>query len=136
MLKIFERIIKGRQRILEENLKKFGLCPENIKKFGKGYKELYFIVATGKITLKINRDTLDVFNFLKSSDMFVYCTTIDQYVNVEWIRSTRKYFSKRPFRLIIYFVDNTKIKLSNDYQVYPLKYLNDRIRSFKLNEMN
>jgi len=127
MLKIFERIIKGRQRILEENLKKFGLYPDDVKEFGKNYKELYFVTAKGKITLRMNRDSLDIFNFLESSGMFVCCT--NQYINVNWIRSIRRYFSKRPFRIFVYFVDNTKIKLSNNYQPYSLKQLNDRIQN-------
>lgn len=128
MLKIFERIIKGKQRILEENLKKYGLQPYNVIKFKKGYKELYFLTVKGKITLRINRDSLNVFNFLESSDMFVYITNINQYINVSWIKSTRKYFSKRPYRLMVYLKDNTKIKLSDNYNANYLQHLNDRIQ--------
>ena len=128
MLKIFERIIKGKQRILEENIKKYGLQPYNVIKFEKGYKELYFITATGKITLKINRDSLNLLNFLVNSNMFVYSITINQYININWVKSTRKYFSKRPYRLMIYLKNNTKIKLSDNYHAHYLQHLNDRIR--------
>ena len=129
MLKILERIIKGKQRILDENIKKYGLYPYNVKRFWKnsGYKELHFITTTGTLILKINRDTLDIYEFLKNSGMFIWAE--DQYININLVKSTRRYFSKRPFKLRIYFKDNTKIELSNDFQTHYLKHLNDKIRS-------
>ena len=126
MLKIFERIIKGKHRILDENLKKYGLQPSNVKNFKKGYKEVFFITTTGTVVLKINRDSLDICEFFKNSHMFIY--GMGQYINVNLVKSSRKYFSKRPFKLMVYFNDNTKIKLSHDYQVDSLKHLNDEIR--------
>ena len=129
MLKILERIIKGKHRILDENIKKYGLYPYNVKRFWKnsGYKELHFITTTGTLILKINRDTLDIYEFLKNSGMFIWAE--DQYININLVKSTRRYFSKRPFKLRIYFKDNTKIELSNDFQTHYLKHLNDKIRA-------
>ena len=129
MLKILERIIKGKERILNDNLAKYGLYPNEVKRFWKnsGYKELYFITTTGTIILKVNRDTLDIYEFLKNSGMFIWAK--DQYININLMKSTRRYFSKRPFKLRIYFKDNTKIELSNDFQTHYLKHLNDEIRA-------
>lgn len=129
MLKILERIIKGKSRILDDNLKKYGLYPHNVKRFWKnsGYKELHFITTTGTIILKVNRDTLDIYEFLKNSGMFIWAK--DQYININLVKSTRKYFSQRPFKLRIYFKDNTKLELSHDFQTHYLKHLNDEIRS-------
>ena len=129
MLKILERIIKGKSRILDDNLKKYGISPYNVKRFWKniGYKELYFITTTGTIILKVNRDTLDIYEFLKSSNMFIL--GMKQYINISLVKSTRKYFSQRPFKLRIYFKDNTKLELSNDFQTHYLKHLNNEIRS-------
>lgn len=128
MSNIFERIIKGKHQILGENIKKYGLYPYNIKNFGKGYKKLFFITKNGTVELGINSDSLDIFEFLRNSHMFVYSITTHQYINVSWIKSTRKYFSKRPYRLMIYLKDDTKIKLS-DNQPYSLKLLNNKIRN-------
>ena len=129
MLKILERIIKGKSRILDDNLKKYGISPYNVKRFWKniGYKELYFITTTGTIILKVNRDTLDIYEFLKSSNMFIL--GMKQYINISLVKSTRKYFSQRPFKLRIYFKDNTKLELSHDFQTHYLKHLNNEIRS-------
>lgn len=130
MLKILERIIKGKSRILDDNLKKYGISPYNVKRFWKniGYKELYFITTSGNtLILKINRDSLDIFEFLKNSGIFIWAK--DQYININLVKSTRKYFSQRPFKLRIYFKDNTKLELSNDFQTHYLKHLNNEIRS-------
>lgn len=42
MLNILERIIKGKSRNLNDNLKKYGISPYNVKRFWRnsGYKEL------------------------------------------------------------------------------------------------
>lgn len=128
MFKVFERIIKGKHQILGENIKKYGLEPYRVKKFGKGYKKLFFITKNGTVELEINNDSLDIFEFLRNSHMFVYSITTKEFINVSWIKSTRKYFSKKPYRLMVYLKDNTKIKLS-DNQPYSLKLLNNKIRN-------
>ena len=64
MLNILERIIKGKSRNLNDNLKKYGISPYNVKRFWRNsdYKELYFITTSGNtLILKINRDSLDIF---------------------------------------------------------------------------
>lgn len=130
MLEIFKRIIKGKSRILDDNLKKYGLYPYNVKSFREniGYKELYFITTVGTtVVLKINRDSLDIVEFLKNSNKFIWAK--DQYINISLVKSTRRFFAKRPFRLRIYFNDNTKIELSNEFQTYYLNHLNNEIRS-------
>ena len=130
MLKILERIIKGKERILNDNLAKYGISPYNVKRFWKntGYKELYFITTTGTVVLKINRDSLDIYEFLKSSNMFI--NGLDQYFNVTLIKSTRKYFSQKfKYRLRIYFKDNTLVEFSNNYPIHWLKHLNNEIRA-------
>ena len=130
MLQILKRLIKGKSRILDDNLKKYGLYPYNVKRFWKniGYKELYFITKSGNtLVLKINRDSLYIFKFLKNSGMFIWAK--DQYININLVKSTRRYFSKKPFKLRIYFKDNTKIELSDDFQNHYLKHLNDKIRA-------
>lgn len=131
MLNILERIIKGKSRNLNDNLKKYGISPYNVKRFWRnsGYKELYFITTSGNtLILKINRDSLDIFEFLTNSGMFIWAK--DQYININLVKSTRRYFSKKPFKLRIYFKDNTKIELSDDFQNHYLKkHLNDRIRA-------
>jgi len=128
MLKIFERIIKGKQRILDENLKKYGLSPKNVKRFWKDHsnKEIIFVTTHNTIVLKSNWDSLDMFEFFRNLNMSIWAE--DQYINISLVKSTRRYFSKRPYRLMLYFMDNTKIKLSDNYQAYSLKHLNDRIR--------
>lgn len=129
MLKILERLIKGRERKLKNNLKKYGLCPYNVTRFWEniGYKELYFITTSGVLILKINRDSRDILKFLKDSGTFIWVE--NQYININLVKSTRRYFSKKPFRLRIYFKDNTKIELSNDFQTYHLEHLHNRIRT-------
>lgn len=130
MLNILERIIKGKSRNLNDNLKKYGISPYNVKRFWRNssYKELYFITTSGNtLILKINRDSLDIFEFLTNSGMFIWAK--DQYININLVKSTRRYFSKKPFKLRIYFKDNTKIELSDDFQNHYLKHLNDRIRA-------
>lgn len=129
MLKILERLIKGRETKLKNNLKKYGLCPYNVTRFWEniGYKELYFITTSGVLILKINRDSRDILKFLKDSGTFIWVE--NQYININLVKSTRRYFSKKPFRLRIYFKDNTKIELSNDFQTYHLEHLHNRIRT-------
>ena len=137
MLKIFERIIKGKQQILEDNQKKYGLYPYNVKACWKdiSYKKLYFITKSGDtLMFNINRDFLDVFEFLTNSDMFIWVQ--DRYINVSMVKSTRRYFAKKPYKLRIYFTDNSKIELSDNFQNYHLKYLNNKIRALMKDLLN
>ena len=129
MLKILERLINKKEKNLKNNLKKYGLCPYNVTRFWEnvGYKELYFINTSGVLILKINKDTRDILNFFKDSGTFIWAE--NQYININLVKSTRRYFAKRPYKLRIYFVDNTKIELSNDFQTYSLEHLNNKIRA-------
>lgn len=129
MLKILDRLIKGREQKLKNNLKKYGLCPNNVTRFWEniGYKEFYFTTTSGVLILKVNRDSREILKFLKDSGTFIWLQ--DQYININLVRATRRYFSKRPYRLRVYFKDNSKIELSNDFQSQHLQYLNDRIQN-------
>lgn len=132
MFKIFERIIKGKQWIMDKNIKKYGLKTSEIIMFWKDHKEIIFVTTHGKIVLNYSWDSADIFELYSNSSMFIWIE--DRYVNIDSIKTTRRYFSKKPFRLFIHLKNGTKIKLSENYQMYSLKHLNDRIRS-KLNEM-
>lgn len=127
MLKIFERIIKGKQQILDENIKKYGLEPYDIKMFWRDHKEIIFVTTHGNIFLRYNRDSADIFESFSNSSMFIWAK--DRYINIDFIKTTRRYFAKKPFRLIIYLKDSTKIKLSDNYHACSLKHLNNRIRN-------
>lgn len=133
MLKIFERIIKGKQWVIDKNIKKYTLNPCEIIMFWKDHKEIIFVTTHGNIFLRKNRDSADIFEYFSNSNMFIWVK--DRYINIDSIKTIRRYFAKKPFRLIIYLKNGTKIKLSENYQMYSLKHLSDRIRSFKLNEM-
>ena len=128
MLKILERLIRGKETRLTNNLKKYGLCPYNVTRFWEEVdsKKLYFTTTSGVLILKVNRDSREVFKFLKDSGTFIWLQ--NQYININMVRATRRYFSKRPYRLRVYFKDNSKIELSNDFQSQHLQYLNDQIR--------
>jgi hypothetical protein len=127
MLKIFERIIKGKKKILEENIKKYGLEQSEIKMFWRDHKEIIFVTTHGNTILRYDRDSADIFESFSDSSMFIWVE--NRYINIDFIKTTRRYFSKKPFRLFITLNDNTKIKLSDKYQYHSLKYLNDRIRN-------
>ena len=67
MLKILDRLINGREQKLKNNLKKYGLCPNNVTRFWEniGYKEFYFTTTSGVLILKVNRDSRKIFKFFK-----------------------------------------------------------------------
>lgn len=132
MLQIFERIIKGKQWVIDKNIKKYGLKPCEIIMFWKDHKEIIFVTTHGNIFLRKNRDSADICEYFSNSSMFIWVE--NRYINIDFIKTTRRYFAKKPFRLIIHLKNGTKIKLSENYQMHSLKHLNDRIRS-KLNEM-
>lgn len=132
MLQIFERIIKGKQWVIDKNIKKYGLKPCEIIMFWKDHKEIIFVTTHGNIFLRKNRDSADICEYFSNSSMFIWVE--NRYINIDFIKTTRRYFSQKPFRLIIHLKNGTKIKLSENYQMHSLKHLNDRIRS-KLNEM-
>ncbi len=132
MLQIFERIIKGKQWVIDKNIKKYGLKPCEIIMFWKDHKEIIFVTTHGNIFLRKNRDSANICEYFSNSSMFIWVE--NRYINIDFIKTTRRYFAKKPFRLIIHLKNGTKIKLSENYQMHSLKHLNDRIRS-KLNEM-
>jgi hypothetical protein len=132
MLQTFERIIKGKQWVIDKNIKKYGLKPCEIIMFWKDHKEIIFVTTHGNIFLRKNRDSADICEYFSNSSMFIWVE--NRYINIDFIKTTRRYFAKKPFRLIIHLKNGTKIKLSENYQMHSLKHLNDRIRS-KLNEM-
>lgn len=132
MLHIFERIIKGKQWVIDKNKKKYGLQQGDIIMFWKDHKEIIFVTTHGNTILRYNRDSADIFESFSDSSMFIWVE--NRYINIDFIKTTRRYFSKKPFRLFIHLKNGTKIKLSENYQMHSLKHLNDRIRS-KLNEM-
>ena len=132
MFKIFERIIKGKQWVIDKNIKKYTLNPCEIIMFWKDHKEIIFVTTHGNIFLRKNRDSADIFEYFSNSNMFIWVE--NRYINIDFIKTTRRYFAKKPFRLFIHLKNGTKIKLSENYQMHSLKHLNNRIRS-KLNEM-
>lgn len=126
MLQIFERIIKGKQWIIDKNIKKYGLNHCEIIMFWKDHKEIIFVTTHGKIILRYNRDSADIFELFSNSSMFIWVK--DRYINIDSIKTIRRYFAKKPFRLIIYLTDGKKIKLSEEYHPHSLKCLYNRIR--------
>lgn len=126
MLQIFERIIKGKQWVIDKNIKKYGLKPCEIIMFWKDHKEIIFVTTHGKIILRYNRDSADIFESCSDSSMFIWVE--DRYINIDSIKTIRRYFAKKPFRLIIYLTDGKKIKLSDEYHPHSLKCLYNRIR--------
>lgn len=130
MLNILEKIIKGKSRNLNENLNKYGLYPSNVKRFWKdrNNKEIIFVTIYGTIILKNNWDSLEIYEFLKSSNVFLW--GINQYINIGLVKCTQKYFLQRTVKyyLRVHFTDNTYVEFS-DHQPPHLKDLDIQIRS-------
>ena len=130
MLNILEKIIKGKSRNLNENLNKYGLYPSDVKRFWKdrNNKEIIFVTTQGNIILKNNWDSLEIYEFLKSSNFFLW--GINQYINIGLVKCTQKYFLQRTVKyyLRVHFTDNTYVEFS-DHQTPHLKDLDIQIRS-------
>ena len=130
MLNILEKIIKGKSRNLNDNLNKYGLYPSNVKRFWKdrNNKEIIFVTTHGTVILKNNWDSLEIYEFLKSSNLYIW--GINQFININLVKCTQKYFLQRTVKyyLRVHFTDNTYVEFS-DYQIPYLKDLDIQIRS-------
>ncbi len=130
MLNILEKIIKGKSKNLNDNLKKYGLYPHNVKRFWKdrNNKEIIFVTTHGTIILKNNWDSLEIYEFLKSSNMYLW--SINQYINIRLVKETIMYY--RPttihYYLRVCFTDGSYVEF-NDLQIPYLKDLDMQIRA-------
>ena len=128
MLNILEKFIKGTAKNLNDNLAKYGLYPNEVKRFWKDNtkKQIIFVTKTDTVVLKKNWDSLEIYEFLKSSNMFIW--GINQYINIKLVTGTAKYFlqSTVHYYLRVYFKDNTYIEFS-DLQITYLKDLDMQI---------
>ena len=67
MLKNLLKSIKGNSTNLHENLMKYDLYPNQVKRFWKNNekKELIFITKKGRVVLKTTSESLEIYKFLK-----------------------------------------------------------------------
>lgn len=130
MLNILEKFIKGTAKNLNNNLAKYGLYPNEVKRFWKDNtkKQIIFVTKTDTVVLKKNWDSLEIYEFLKSSNMFIW--GISQYINIGLVKCTQKYFLQRTVKyyLRVHFTDNMYVEFS-DHQTPHLKDLDIQIRS-------
>ena len=130
MLNILEKFIKGTAKNLNDNLKKYDLYPYNVKRFWKdrNNKEIIFVTTHGTIILKNNWDSLEIYEFLKSSNMYLW--SINQYINIRLVKETIMYY--RPttihYYLRVYFIDGSYAEF-DDLQIPYLKDLDMQIRA-------
>ena len=129
MLKNLLKSIKGNSTNLHENLMKYNLYPNQVKRFWKNNekKELIFITKKGRVVLKTNSNSLEIYKFLKNSDMYLW--SINQYINIRLVQDTIMYYrtSTIHYYLRVCFKDNSYVEF-DDLQIPYLKDLNDKIR--------
>lgn len=129
MLKNLLKSIKGNSTNLHENLMKYDLYPNQVKRFWKNNekKELIFITKKGRVVLKTNSNSLEIYKFLKNSDMYLW--SINQYINIRLVQDTIMYYrtSTIHYYLRVCFKDNSYVEF-DDLQIPYLKDLNDKIR--------
>ena len=130
MLKNLLKSIKGNSTNLHENLMKYDLYPNNVKRFWKDHNknQIRFITKKGTVVLKITSESLEIYEFLKNSNMYLW--SINQYINVKLVQDTIMYYrtSTIHYYLRVCFKDNSYVEF-DDLQIYYLKDLNVKIRS-------
>ena len=130
MLKNLLKSIKGNSTNLHENLMKYNLYPNQVKRFWKNNekKELIFITKKGRVVLKTNSNSLEIYKFLKNSDMYLW--SINQYINIRLVQDTIMYYrtSTIHYYLRVCFKDNSYVEF-DDLQIPYLKDLDIKIRS-------
>lgn len=130
MLKNLLKSIKGNSTNLHENLMKYDLYPNQVKRFWKNNekKELIFITKKGRVVLKTTSESLEIYKFLKNSNMYLW--SINQYINVKLVQDTIMYYrsSTIHYYLRVCFKDNSYVEF-DDLQIPYLKDLDIKIRS-------
>ena len=130
MLKNLLKSIKGNSTNLHQNLMKYDLYPNQVKRFYKSKREtkIIFVTKSGTVVLKNNSDSLEIYKFLKNSNMYLW--SINQYINVKLVQDTIMYYrtSTIHYYLRVCFKDNSYVEF-DDLQIYYLKDLNVKIRS-------
>ena len=130
MLEKFKKFIKGNSTNLHQNLMKYDLYPNQVKRFWKdrAKNQIRFITKKGTVVLKTTSESLEIYEFLKSSNMYLW--SINQYINIKLVKETIMYYRTTTihYYLRVCFKDNSYVEF-NDLQIPYLKDLNIKIRS-------
>ena len=120
--KLGQALVEGNYKIVRQNLNNYNLTPNNVKRFWKNFDNNGSIESIsfernvgGVITFKYNNAFLEVYEFLKMTNEFVFIC--HKYVKKQLVKNTEIYLQEIPTVFVL------KIEVEG-YKTLEIKHIN------------